>query len=67
MLLNNIEELNGCIRDNIPCKFLVATFSLKPVNAICTMRNECGRGYCCYHLDNDEGLTVEEMIKLECK
>lgn len=67
MRLDSIEDLKGCARDNIPCKFLIGLLSFNPLRVSCTIGNECGRGYCSYHLDNDNGMTVDQIIEEENK
>ena len=67
MYINNIKELNGCLRDSIPCKFLIGSFYKKPYIIQCSMGNKCCRGYCCFHLDDNSKRAeeIKELIKIE--
>ena len=64
MLIKNIKKLNGCLRDNVPCKFLCDIFNTKPYMMVCSLGYECGRGYCIYHLDDDREKQVKKIQKL---
>jgi len=64
MIINKISDLNGCVRDNYPCKYLLGYLSLKPLMVSCNFRgNECGRGYCCFYRFGNK--TVDEIIREE--
>jgi len=64
MIINTIKDLNGCVRDNYPCKYLSGYLSLEPLMVRCNFRgNECGRGYCCFYRIGNK--TVDEIIKDE--
>jgi len=64
MIINTIKDLQGCVRDSYPCKYLLGYLSLEPLIVRCNFRgNECGRGYCCFYRSGD--MTVDEIIKGE--
>ena len=64
MIINTIKDLQGCVRDSYPCKYLLGYLSLEPLIVRCNFRgNECGRGYCCFYRSGD--MTVDGIIKDE--
>jgi len=64
MIIKTIKDLNGCVRDNYSCKYLLGYLSPKPLIVSCGFRgNECGRGYCCFYVSGNR--TINEIIKDE--
>lgn len=64
MLIKTIKDLNGCVRNNYPCRYLIGSLSSDYLTVMCGNRsNECGRGYCCFYESGNQ--TIEEIIKKE--
>lgn len=54
MNINKIDQLGGCCKNNILCKYLIGYFKTKPYDVKCSIGNETCRGECCFYKSDKE-------------
>jgi len=64
--INNITELNGCIRDKQVCKHAIFSVNIKPFIPTCRIGNVCCVPYCKYFTNRKIHLDYNKQYPFFC-